>query len=36
MCISFDHRVVDGADIGAFMRTVKERLQAYGPETPLY
>jgi 2-oxoisovalerate dehydrogenase E2 component (dihydrolipoyl transacylase) len=36
MCISFDHRVVDGADIGAFMRTVKERLQAYGPDTPLY
>ncbi|HEX5940112.1 MAG TPA: dihydrolipoamide acetyltransferase family protein [Dehalococcoidia bacterium] len=36
MCISFDHRVVDGADIGGFMRTVKERLQAYGPETPLY
>jgi hypothetical protein len=28
--------VVDGADIGAFMRTVKERLQAYGPDTPLY
>jgi 2-oxoisovalerate dehydrogenase E2 component (dihydrolipoyl transacylase) len=36
MCISFDHRVVDGADIGAFMRTVKERLQTFGPETPLY
>ncbi|MEX2238980.1 MAG: dihydrolipoamide acetyltransferase family protein [Dehalococcoidia bacterium] len=36
MCISFDHRVVDGADIGSFMRTVKERLQSFGADTPLY
>jgi 2-oxoisovalerate dehydrogenase E2 component (dihydrolipoyl transacylase) len=36
MCISFDHRVVDGADIGGFMKTVKDALQSYGPDTPLY
>ena len=36
MCISFDHRVVDGADIGGFMRTVRQRMETFGPDTPLY
>jgi 2-oxoisovalerate dehydrogenase E2 component (dihydrolipoyl transacylase) len=35
-CISFDHRVVDGGDIGPFMKTLKATLEAIGPETPLY
>ncbi len=35
-CISFDHRIVDGGDIGPFMKTLKATLEAMGPETPLY
>lgn len=35
-CISFDHRIVDGGDIGPFMKTLKATLEAVGPETPLY
>lgn len=36
LCISFDHRAVDGAYVGAFMEAVKRRLEGYGPPTPLY
>lgn len=36
MCISFDHRVTDGLYVGRFMQTVKELLEAYGPNTALY
>jgi 2-oxoisovalerate dehydrogenase E2 component (dihydrolipoyl transacylase) len=32
-CLSFDHRVLDGHQAGAFLRDVKARLEAYGPET---
>lgn len=35
MCLSFDHRVLDGAQAGAFMATVKANMEAYGPETKL-
>lgn len=35
MCLSFDHRVLDGAQAGAFMATVKANMEAYGPETEL-
>jgi len=35
-CISFDHRIVDGGDIGPFMKTLKATLEAMGSETPLY
>lgn len=36
MCISFDHRVTDGLYVGRFLQTVKQGLEAYGPDTPLY
>lgn len=36
MCISFDHRVTDGLYVGRFMQTMKELLEAYGPNTALY
>jgi 2-oxoisovalerate dehydrogenase E2 component (dihydrolipoyl transacylase) len=29
LCISFDHRVLDGAQAGAFMQAVRRRLEAY-------
>lgn len=35
LCISFDHRVLDGTDIGPFMQTVKSRLEALNPDSPL-
>ncbi|PSR23142.1 MAG: branched-chain alpha-keto acid dehydrogenase subunit E2 [Sulfobacillus acidophilus] len=36
VCLSFDHRVVDGADAGKFLRVVKKNLESIGPETSLY
>jgi 2-oxoisovalerate dehydrogenase E2 component (dihydrolipoyl transacylase) len=36
MCLSFDHRLTDGLDVGQFMQAVKRRLEGYGPETSLY
>ncbi len=36
MCISFDHRIVDGSHVGPFMQTIKRRLEGFGPDTPLY
>lgn len=36
LCISFDHRVVDGADAALFVNKVKQSLEAIGPETSLY
>ena len=36
MCISFDHRIVDGSHVGPFMQTLKRRLEAIGPDTTLY
>lgn len=33
ICMSFDHRVLDGHQAGAFLGEVKERLEAFGPET---
>lgn len=35
MCLSFDHRVLDGHVAGSFMQDVKRRMEAYGPETGL-
>jgi 2-oxoisovalerate dehydrogenase E2 component (dihydrolipoyl transacylase) len=35
LCISFDHRALDGAEAGAFMRAVTERLEATSADQPL-
>jgi 2-oxoisovalerate dehydrogenase E2 component (dihydrolipoyl transacylase) len=36
LCMSFDHRINDGAESGGFMQAVKTRLEAIGPDTPVY
>ena len=36
LCLSFDHRVTDGAAAGGFLQTMKKRLEAMGPEMSLY
>jgi 2-oxoisovalerate dehydrogenase E2 component (dihydrolipoyl transacylase) len=36
LCISIDHRALDGAEAGAFMAEVRRRLEAYEPAQPLY
>ena len=36
LCLSFDHRILDGAQAGAFLASVKAKMQAFGPETELY
>ena len=35
VCLSFDHRIIDGAESGSFLQAVKTRLEAIGPDTPL-
>jgi 2-oxoisovalerate dehydrogenase E2 component (dihydrolipoyl transacylase) len=35
-CISFDHRVVDGGDVGPFMQLLKRHLESFGDGTALY
>jgi 2-oxoisovalerate dehydrogenase E2 component (dihydrolipoyl transacylase) len=35
VCLSFDHRVLDGHQAGYFLRDVKKRLEAIGPDTGL-
>jgi 2-oxoisovalerate dehydrogenase E2 component (dihydrolipoyl transacylase) len=35
LCLSFDHRVVDGAEAALFVNTVKKALEALGPDSPL-
>lgn len=34
--ISFDHRMLDGGQVGRFMQEVKRRLEGYGPGMPIY
>ncbi len=36
VCLSFDHRVADGSESSAFLQAVKQRLEAMGPDTPIY
>ena len=36
VCLSFDHRIVDGAESAAFLESVKRRFEALGPGTPIY
>ena len=33
LCLTFDHRILDGAEVGAFLTDVKRRLESVGPET---
>lgn len=33
LCLSFDHRILDGHQAGAFIQDVKRRLEALSPET---
>ncbi|HZO32601.1 MAG TPA: dihydrolipoamide acetyltransferase family protein [Chloroflexota bacterium] len=35
-CLSFDHRVTDGAEALRFLRSVKQRVEAFGPGTTIY
>lgn len=36
LCLSFDHRINDGAEAGAFLQAVKRRLEAMDDDTPIY
>ena len=35
LCISFDHRVLDGSDAAKFMQAIKHRLESINDEMPL-
>jgi len=35
LCLTFDHRVLDGSEASAFIDSVKRRLEAIGPDTPI-
>ena len=35
MTCSFDHRVLDGAQVGTFLADVRKRLETWDPETPI-
>ena len=36
LCMSFDHRINDGAEAGAFLQSVKMRLETFDGDTPIY
>ena len=36
LCMSFDHRINDGAEASAFLQSVKGWLEAIGPDTAIY
>ncbi len=36
LCMSFDHRINDGAEAGAFLQSVKSRLESFDGDTPIY
>ena len=36
ICLSFDHRINDGAEASMFLETVKRRLESFGPDSPVY
>jgi len=36
MVLAIDHRATDGAEAAAFLRTIKNWLEAIGPDTPVY
>jgi pyruvate/2-oxoglutarate dehydrogenase complex dihydrolipoamide acyltransferase (E2) component len=36
LCLSFDHRILDGAASGGFLKAVREKLESYGREIDVY
>lgn len=36
LCLSLDHRILDGVICGRFLQRVKENLESFGPDTQLY
>ncbi|MDP5273626.1 dihydrolipoamide acetyltransferase family protein [Chengkuizengella axinellae] len=36
MCLSLDHRILDGVICGRFLQRVKENIESFGPDTKLY
>ena len=36
LCLSFDHRVLDGAGAGGFLQVVRTKLQSYGRDIDVY
>ncbi|MHB8597003.1 MAG: dihydrolipoamide acetyltransferase family protein [Ktedonobacteraceae bacterium] len=36
LCLSFDHRILDGAGAGGFLQVVRTKLQSYGREIDVY
>ena len=36
LCLSFDHRILDGAGAGGFQQAVRTKLQSYGREIDVY
>ena len=36
VCLSFDHRINDGAESSAFLQSVKRRLESISADTPIY
>nr|ADI17897.1 pyruvate/2-oxoglutarate dehydrogenase complex, dihydrolipoamide acyltransferase (e2) component, and related enzymes [uncultured Chloroflexi bacterium HF0200_06I16] len=36
LCLSFDHRINDGAEASGFLTAVKNKLQAFGPGASIY
>jgi 2-oxoisovalerate dehydrogenase E2 component (dihydrolipoyl transacylase) len=35
ICLTFDHRILDGAEAGAFVADVKRRLEAVQPDAEI-
>jgi len=35
LCLSFDHRILDGAQAAGFLRSIVQRLEGYGPDSSL-
>jgi 2-oxoisovalerate dehydrogenase E2 component (dihydrolipoyl transacylase) len=36
LCMSFDHRINDGAEASVFLQSVKRRLESISPDMPVY
>jgi pyruvate/2-oxoglutarate dehydrogenase complex dihydrolipoamide acyltransferase (E2) component len=36
LCLSFDHRILDGAGAGGFLQAVRQKLESYGREIDVY